>query len=88
MPSIKLLLIRAAKEEREAILRIAKDVFGDSGAKGTMMKLNDCLCRRYSLANETGWEVKEKLIGFEILPRAKLLLHSRPFGLVEIPGHC
>lgn len=54
-----------------------------SGAKGTMMKLNDCLCRRYSLANETGWEVKETLIGFEILREPS---SSSPghFGLVEI----
>lgn len=54
-----------------------------SGAKGTMMKLNDCLCRRYSLANETGWEVKEKLIGFEILREPSTSAPGH-FGLVEI----
>lgn len=54
-----------------------------SGAKGTMMKLNDCLCSRYSLANETGWEVKEKLIGFEILREPSTSAPGH-FGLVEI----
>ena len=49
-----------------------------------MMKLNDCLCRRYSLANETGWEVKEKLIGFEILREPSTSAPGH-FGLVEIP---
>ncbi|MGX9080232.1 hypothetical protein ACWTQY_30695, partial [Klebsiella pneumoniae] len=48
-----------------------------------MMKLNDCLCRRYSLANETGWEVKEKLIGFEILREPSTSAPGH-FGLVEI----
>ncbi|MFM5361623.1 hypothetical protein ACET98_11070 [Aeromonas veronii] len=48
-----------------------------------MMKLNEYLCRRYTLTNETGWEVKEKLIGFEML-REPTSSSPGHFRLVEI----